>query len=254
MSKTKLIYFLSAVVLIIGCYALNLSYSLFVDTKSNSLVDTSVAVIDNNKLSLSVSNITIGYNEEYLIKQTIKNDNEIPVNFGIVASSDISEYKIQAVNTGDNINMSYGVLGANESKDVYLYVKNISEDPESIINIQFNLNTKYITMVFDVDSYLAVSNIDNINKYDAVIGNVLDNYIENSLGYTLLNNYIVSDKYKNNSNDLSSLFQEQVNIISLPIYPELNLPVFDNDSDASIMGFHIIIVVIIKIILFRLQG
>ena len=42
MNKTKTIYFLSAVVLIIGCYALNLSYSLFVQTEDKEIVNATV--------------------------------------------------------------------------------------------------------------------------------------------------------------------------------------------------------------------
>jgi len=46
MNRTKVIYFLSAIVLIIGCYALNLSYSLFVDTETKEIVSTSVPMLE----------------------------------------------------------------------------------------------------------------------------------------------------------------------------------------------------------------
>ena len=56
MSKTKVIYFLSAIVLIVGCYALNLSYSLFVETEEKEVVSASVPMLE---YSLENSSLTI---------------------------------------------------------------------------------------------------------------------------------------------------------------------------------------------------
>ena len=53
MNRTKIIYFLSAFVLILGCYALNSSYSYFVQTETINDVSSSVPTLS----------YTIGYNE-----------------------------------------------------------------------------------------------------------------------------------------------------------------------------------------------
>ena len=70
MNRTKKIYFLFSFVMIIACYTLNKSYSLFIDSKEQNVVDSKVP---NLVSELSVNNITLNSEEEYLIKETITN-------------------------------------------------------------------------------------------------------------------------------------------------------------------------------------
>ena len=70
MNRTKKIYFLFSFVMIIACYALNKSYSLFIDSKEQNVVDSKVP---NLVSELSVNNIILNSKEEYLIKETITN-------------------------------------------------------------------------------------------------------------------------------------------------------------------------------------
>ena len=74
MSRTRFIYFLSAIVLIIGCFALNTSYSLFVDNDTSNIVDATVPTI-TDEVTLSLSSVEVEGTKEYLIKQTITNNN-----------------------------------------------------------------------------------------------------------------------------------------------------------------------------------
>ena len=83
MDKTKKIYFLFSFVMIIACYALNKSYSMFVASEEKNVVDS---VVPNLVSELSVSSITLSGNEEYLIKETITNTSSVSINYALNAN------------------------------------------------------------------------------------------------------------------------------------------------------------------------
>ena len=90
MNRTKKIYFLFSFVMIIACYTLNKSYSLFIDSKEQNVVDSKVP---NLVSELSVNNITLNSEEEYLIKETITNTSEVPINYALNSTG--SNYTIK---------------------------------------------------------------------------------------------------------------------------------------------------------------
>lgn len=130
MDKTKKIYFLFSFVMIIACYALNKSYSMFVASEEKNVVDS---VVPNLVSELSVSSITLSGNEEYLIKETITNTSSVSINYALNANG--SNYTIKM--TSDEGNKVLGSLESNQSDIVYLYVKNDSTESNTIT---FELN------------------------------------------------------------------------------------------------------------------
>ena len=130
MDKTKKIYFLFSFVMIIACYALNKSYSMFVASEEKNVVDS---VVPNLVSELSVSSVTLSGNEEYLIKQTITNTSSVSINYALNTNG--SNYTIKMTN--DDGNKVLGSLETNQSDIVYLYVKNDSTESNTIT---FELN------------------------------------------------------------------------------------------------------------------
>ena len=130
MDETKKIYFLFSFVMIIACYALNKSYSMFVASEEKNVVDS---VVPNLVSELSVSSITLSGNEEYLIKQTITNTSSVSINYALNTNG--SNYTIKMTN--DDGNKVLGSLETNQSDIVYLYVKNDSTESNTIT---FELN------------------------------------------------------------------------------------------------------------------
>ena len=82
MNKRKLIYFLSAFVVIVGCYALNLSYSLFTQniTSQNNVVDSTIPILN---ASLEEDTFTIPANSNKIIKLKINNSSNVDMRYGI---------------------------------------------------------------------------------------------------------------------------------------------------------------------------
>ena len=181
MNRTKKIYFLFSFVMIIACYALNKSYSLFIDSKEQNVVDSKVP---NLVSELSVNNITLNSEEEYLIKETITNTSEVPINYALNSTG--SNYTIKI--TTDEDNNVLGSLEPNTSSIVYLYVKN---DSTSSNTITFNLNKKYTTLNNDL-----TSNIDTTDKYTPITAPGIPYSDEpETLKYKILYNYMNSDLY-----------------------------------------------------------
>ena len=184
MSRTKKIYFLAAFVMIIGCYALNKSYSLFVATEEQEIVTSKVPTLDS---SLSIPTITLSSNEECLIKQTITNTSEVPINYALNTTG--SNYTIKM--TSDEGNKVLGTLEANQSNIVYLYVKNNSTSSNTIT---FNLNKKYTTLNNNL-----TSNISSTSLYTPVTSITMPYSDEtNTLKYKILYNFINSSIYTGN--------------------------------------------------------
>ena len=237
MNRTKVIYFLSAIVLIIGCFALNESYSLFIDSKSNSILNTTVPTIDS-KVTLSLTSVDVEGTKEYLIKQTITNNNNTPVNFGIYASSDSTTYKVQAISYEDETYLSYGTVLANETKDIYLVISNTSEDNNDIATINFSVKYDYATLKFDSETYLANANIDNETMYEITIASGGIPYSDNTdtLVYKLIEQQMTKydSTIENKTIELNDLFASSVNKLSLPLekmYDELNVTELSTVTD-----------------------
>ena len=211
MNRTKKIYFLAAFVMIIGCYALNKSYSLFVATEEQEAVTSKVPILES---SLSMPTITLAGNEECLIKQTINNTSEVAINYSLTSTG--TNYEIKLVD--DTTNTALGSLESSSTKDIYLYLKNTSSNENTIT---FNLNKKYTTLNNDLttnitDTYTVIS---YANPYA---------YNTELLSYNIINNYLNSDNYngtvKENSTytltELNDLFGDNIKIL-LPLKVKL---------------------------------
>ena len=156
MNRRKLIYFLSAFVLIIGCYTLNLSYSLFTQniTSENNVVDSTIPILN---ASLEEDTFTIPTNSEKLIKLKIINSGTADIQYGITIT-DTKGTIVQLVE-GNNI---IGTLdapdseGENTKTEVWVYVTNPTETEVS--NLTFGLISKYNTVTFDYNEFINSSN------------------------------------------------------------------------------------------------
>ncbi len=207
MNRTKKIYFLAAFVMIIGCYALNKSYSLFVATEEQEAVTSKVPILES---SISMPTITLSSNEECLIKQTINNTSEVPINYSL--SSTGTNYEIKVVD--DSTNTALGLVEASTTKDIYLYLKNTSTEENTIT---FNLNKKYTTLNNDLTSNITdtytVKSYANPYAYNTEL-----------LSYNIINNYITSDLYTGtipedktlSINEVKNLFSENTKV-ALPV-------------------------------------
>ena len=237
MSRTRVIYFLSAIVLIIGCFALNTSYSLFVDNDSTQLVETTVPTITKEEVTLSLSSVEVEGTKEYLIKQTITNNNSIPMGFRISATSDSTTYQVQSTKyetdtitkedgTEEKIYTnyySYGTVEPNKTEDVYLKVSNTNEDINNIATINFALESDYATLKMDTEEYLANANIDNQTQYPIEIPALPYSDNPDTLTYKLIKKQLDRDGL-NNLNGVDSLFSETTDKRNLPIESSFNVP------------------------------
>lgn len=245
MSRTRFIYFLSAIVLIIGCFALNTSYSLFVDNDSTQLVETTVPTI-TDEVTLSLSSVEVEGTKEYIIKQTITNNNSIPMGFRLIASSDSTTYQVQSTKYKTSTIVkedgteedqyenyySYGTVEANSTTDVYLRVANINEDTTNIATINFSLESDYATLKMNTDEYLARANVDNDAQYEITIisGGAPYNDNTNTLAYKLIEKQMTKfgstiETNSEGSTNLNDAFSNN-NKVPLPITipGELNVP------------------------------
>ena len=229
MSRTRFIYFLSAIVLIIGCFALNTSYSLFVDNDSTQLVETTVPTI-TDEVTLSLPSVDVEGTKEYLIKQTITNNNSIPIGFRLTVSSDSTTYQVQSTTYEDDTYLSYGTVEANTSKDIYLRVANTNADINNIATINFALQSDYATLKMNTDEYLSSANIDNETQYEIEIPALPYSDNQETLTYKLIKRE--TDKNgASNSSGVDSLFSETINQIALPLESSFSVPVLTNAKD-----------------------
>lgn len=160
MNKTKMIYFLSAVVCIIGCYALNLSYSLFVDTQEKAIVNS---VVPSLSYSLETSTYNVTANSSELIKLKVINSGTSDMKYGIfINDTQGSTLQLVEKNNNDIIGEleTSSVTGETTSKEVWLYVTNTNSTD---VTLTFNIVGKYSTLNFD-ENFKSSSNIDCVNK------------------------------------------------------------------------------------------
>ena len=173
MNRTKTIYFLSAIVLIVGCFALNLSYSLFVQTEEKEAVSS---YVPNLLYSLNDSNETsatyeIPANTTKLIILKVNNLGNSNIKYQITGTI-IDGIKVDLINSEDN--KLNGILESTKSKYIYLNVTNETEENKNII---FNMNANYETLNFDlIDSNINISDneLDKLN--DLILTNALSSY------------------------------------------------------------------------------
>ena len=173
MNKTKTIYFLSAVVLIIGCYALNLSYSLFVQTEEKEIVNATVPSLIYN---LEQDEFLINPNEKTIITLNINNEGNTNINYGILLdATNLNEnIKVQLVDIENN--KLTGNLEANSNSYVKLYIEN-NQDIEQ--TLKFKMEATYETLNLDINKYISNTIIDTENKYKLYLNEniLLDNRI-----------------------------------------------------------------------------
>mgnify|MGYP004628150277 CR=1 FL=1 len=173
MNRTKTIYFLSAIVLIVGCFALNLSYSLFVQTEEKEAVSSYVPSLlyslnDSNETSATYE---IPANTTKLIVLKVNNLGNSNIKYQITGTI-IDGLKVDLINSEDN--KLNGILESTKSKYVYLNVTNETEENKNII---FNMNANYETLNFDlIDSNINISDneLDKLN--DLILTNALSSY------------------------------------------------------------------------------
>ncbi len=193
MNKTKVIYFLSAIVLIVGCYALNLSYSLFVQTEEKEAVSSYVPSLlyslnDNNETSVTYE---IPANTNKLIVLKANNLGNTNIKYQIYGTI-LDGIKITLINNENN--KLNGVLESLKSKYIYLNVSNETNENKSVI---FNMNATYDTLNLDLIN-------SNININDTEIDKLNDNIIINALSSYNTNNTEMS-QYNNGDNSLNSI-------------------------------------------------
>ena len=202
MNKRKLIYFFSAIVLIIGCYILNYSYSLFVQTEEREVVSSIVPVLNSE---LSISDITLEPNKEYIIKETIKNTGTVSLNYALYIKDFVEDSNI-IVELLDNVdNLLIGTIDFNSSKDIYLYIKNNNLEE----------TTSYTTL-----KNILTSNISDEVKYTAMKTAMPYYDKENTLEYNILSNYVSDNEITETlltNEDLDRLTNSN-NILTLPLY------------------------------------
>ncbi len=173
MNRTKTIYFLSAIVLIVGCFALNLSYSLFVQTEEKEAVSSYVPSLlyslnDSNETSATYE---ISANTTKLIVLKVNNLGNSNIKYQITGTI-IDGIKVDLINSEDN--KLNGILESTKSKYIYLNVTNETEENKNII---FNMNANYETLNFDlIDSNINISDneLDKLN--DLILTNALSSY------------------------------------------------------------------------------
>lgn len=157
MNTSKKIYFLSAFVLIIGCLALNLSYSLFVQTEEKEIVNASVPSLSYN-LTIVDGQIVNENNKQYsitipkgtnkIVKININNIGTADINYGIKLIEEITQYqKVQLVDIEDND--IFGTVEGNKTKEVQLYIEYIdgkTTTPNEDFTFTFELVANYTTL------------------------------------------------------------------------------------------------------------
>ena len=173
MNKTKTIYFLSAVVMIIGCYALNLSYSLFVQTEEKEIVNSVVPSLIYN---LEQDTFLLQPNEKTIITLRINNKGNSNIKYGVSLDETniYDNVKIQLVDIENND--IFGSLDSNSNKAIKLYVENFNETEQTL---KFKVEATYETLNFDTTKYTTTTNIDIENKYKLNLNEnvLLDNRI-----------------------------------------------------------------------------
>lgn len=246
MNKTKTIYFLSAVVLIIGCYALNLSYSLFVQTEDKEIVNATVPSLLYN---LEQEEFLIKPNEKTIITLNVNNVGNANINYGILLDeTNLNEnIKIQLVDIENN--SMTGNLKANSKGFVKLYIENNQEIEQTL---KFKLEATYDTLNFDTSRYISNPIIDTENKYKLNLNDniLLDNRIikteENSQLYKTIDDYGETWYFKGEQNHNYISFANHIwrivringdNTIRLILNDVLeNKTVFNND-DTNDIGY-----------------
>ena len=183
LNRTRTIYFLATFVMIIGCYALNKSYSMFVQNESKKAVGATVPIMTSD---LSVNSVTLNANQEMLVKQTITNTGSTAINYGINTSG--SNYTARL--TSDSDTAVTGTLNSSASKVLYFYLKNNSSSSNKV---SFTLNKNYTT----VATKKPTSNISTSSKYSITkISNAIPYSNEpNTLKYKILYNFVNSSIY-----------------------------------------------------------
>jgi len=187
MNRTKTIYFLSAIVLIIGCYALNLSYSLFVQTENRDVVNLTVPSL---AYSLETGTYTIPAGSGKLVKLKVLNSGTEDFNYGI-STTQADGITVQLVEKTDNAITgtlaASDVSGESSFNEVWVYVTNNNET-DTVVT--FNIIAKYTTLNFD-ENFATTSNIDIVNKVkllnETIIASAKDAVTNNDTSRTLYN-------------------------------------------------------------------
>lgn len=218
MNKTKTIYFLSAIVLIIGCYALNLSYSLFVQTESKDIVNATVPVLEG---TISLPTLILEPGEECLVKQTLTNTGTVAMHYALDINGDNNTFIAREITDTAGV-ISKEALEPKAAKDVYVYVSNTGE---SSVNLTFELNKTYSTVTNNLSS-----NIDTENKYTLNFdGELIGPYTSNPerLNAHIINQYMASNNYNSSylvddssNNSIEDLFINDIEKVSLPLNNE----------------------------------
>ena len=177
MNTSKKIYFLSAFVLIIGCLALNLSYSLFVQTEEKEIVNASVPSLSYNLtiddgIEVPENNkqysITIPEETSEIITLKINNTGTADMQYSISLLEELTESQlVQVVDIEENDII--GTVASNTTKDVKLFIQN---NENTSLNLTFNLVATYTTLNLDNE---VDSKIIRDPKYSILLNNIIMN-------------------------------------------------------------------------------
>ena len=245
MSRTRLIYFLSAIVLIIGCFALNTSYSLFIDNDTSSIVDTIVPEIDVNYYifnmnSTETTGVEVEAGESNLVGLVVENKSNIDINYAINVTSDSNTYKAQKVKMTpieDGVSQNSietetkGVLTKKTTDIKYFALTNTGYET---ITVNFEVNTSYATV-----QNTLTSNIEDEEVYEVIpVADIPYSHNTETLAYHLIKKQV--DTYNNIAeNNIDDFLPENYfpneNKINLPITIETELNVdsltsYDSDE------------------------
>lgn len=242
MNRTKIIYFLSAFVLILGCYALNSSYSYFVQTETINDVSSSVPTlsytIGYNELTIETINILA--NTEELIKVKVNNNGVSDIKYVLSLIEKVEGVEVQLVKLdGNNI---IGNLSNLNSKYVWFYVKNNNNEDKEI---KFSLTGTYYTLKLDEESILSNSNIDLNNLYiPSIKDSIIINSINSSVDKTMLNNTLYIDNVQNidenNTRGLLLSIEDNYTALNNNMSYYYNGNVIDNYVNFANMCFRIV--------------
>lgn len=195
MNRTKTIYFLSAIVMIIGCYALNLSYSLFVQTEEKEIISSTVPELAYNlelqeipststyslRKSLNATTMVTANTSKY-INLIVNNNSKVDLNYGILltTTAQSDDINVQLVDIYENDII--GMVKSNDKKTISLYITNSSSSDQTL---DFVLEAKYATLNLESEKYMENTIIDRTNKHQVNLSTqilTLDNRITKNEG------------------------------------------------------------------------
>jgi len=182
MKKKTIIYFLSTFILLLGCYVLNLSYSLFtqnivLDNKIETTIPRLEVALESNGIETYDKVLyNIPANSKQIIKFKIKNSSLTDVNYDIIIE-DTKGLIVKRVIGFD----TFGIVKAQDYEEIWFYVENNTEF--EVNNLEIKLNKNYITIPLIENEH--TKKLEMINLLS---GNIVNNSKHNINGTEYIKN------------------------------------------------------------------